>query len=431
MYVTIKRSSLKGEVKVPGSKSHTIRAVLLATLAQGISIIENPLLGGDGESAVDAARAFGAKVTKQGTQLIIEGFGIPLKVPENGLDTKNSGTTTSFVTSLATLAEGETYITGDEQIQKRPIKTLVDALNELGCSVFITRANSESPPLLVKGGLAGGKVSLNGFNSQFVSSLLLASPLAENRTEITVTNPLEKPYIQMTLDWMRRFGAVVQSDEPDYTHFVIEGKQHYSSGEFNIPGDWSSVAFPLVAALSPGSDLSISGLDFSDAQGDKRVVEILLSMGADIERKSGGTALRIRGGRKLKGGMVIDLGDIPDALPALCVSALYADGETTFTNLAHVRVKESDRVLVMAEELNKLGAKITIGDDLMIIHGGRSLHGGVVESHGDHRIAMALSAAALMAKGEVTVNNVACTEVSYPNFFSSLINVGAAIVVHE
>ena len=136
MYVTINRSSLKGEVKVPGSKSHTIRAVLLATLAQGISIIENPLLGGDGESAVDAARAFGAKVTAQGTQLIIEGFGIPLRVPAKGLDTKNSGTTTSFVTSLATLAEGETYITGDEQIQKRPIKTLVDALNALGCSVF-------------------------------------------------------------------------------------------------------------------------------------------------------------------------------------------------------------------------------------------------------------------------------------------------------
>lgn len=430
MYVTINRSSLKGEVKVPGSKSHTIRAVLLATLAQGVSIIENPLLGGDGESAVDAARAFGAKVTTQGTQLIIEGFGIPLQVPAKGLDTKNSGTTTSFVTSLATLAEGETYITGDEQIQKRPIKTLVDALNELGCSVFMTRADSDSPPLLVKGGLAGGKVSLNGFNSQFVSSLLLASPLAANRTEITVTNPLEKPYIQMTLDWMRRFGAVVQSDEPAYTHFVIEGKQRYRSGEFNIPGDWSSAAFPLVAALSPGSDLSVAGLDFSDAQGDKRVVEILLSMGADIERERGGAALRIRGGQKLKGGMVIDLGDIPDALPALCVAALYADGETTFTNLAHVRVKESDRVLVMAEELGKLGAKIIIGDDLMIIHGGRSLHGGVVESHGDHRIAMALSAAALMAKGEVTVNNVACTEVSYPNFFASLSKAGASITMH-
>ncbi len=431
MYVTVSKSSLHGNLQVPGSKSHTIRAVLLATLAQGVSIINNPLLTGDGESAIDAARSFGAKVNYSGHQLVIEGRGIPLSVPEKGIDTKNSGTTTSFVTSLATLAEGETLITGDEQIQKRPIRVLVEALQSLGCAVHFVRENSDAPPLVVRGGRAGGKVALDGFNSQFVSSLLLSSPLAGGKTEITVTKPLEKPYIQMTLDWMRRFGAVVQSNEPEYTHFLVAGDQSYRCGTFTIPSDWSAVAFPLVAALVSESELTICGLDFSDSQGDKRVVEHLLEMGAEIPRDAQQGTLTVRGGKKLQGGLSIDLGDIPDALPALCVAALSADGDTTFTNLAHVRVKESDRVLVMAEELGKLGAKITIGSDHMVVHGGEPLRGGTVESHGDHRVAMALSAAALMAEGPVQINNAGCTEVSYPNFFGSLVKAGAAITFHE
>ncbi len=431
MYVMVNKSSLQGNLQVPGSKSHTIRAVLLATLSQGQSIIDNPLLSGDGSSAIEAAKAFGAQVTRGDNQLVIEGRGIPLCMPEKGIDTKNSGTTTSFVTSMATLAEGETFITGDEQIQKRPIRVLVDALKSMGSDITIIRGNSQAPPLVVKGGLNGGKVTLNGFNSQFVSSLLLSSPLATNRTEITVVDPLEKPYIQMTLDWMRRFGATVQSNEPEYTHFIVEGKQQYKSGRFTISSDWSAVAFPMVAALVSDSHLTISGLDFSDAQGDKRVVDLLQSMGADILKDKSEQKLTIRGGKKLKGGLVIDLGDIPDALPALCVAALISDGMTTFTNLEHVRVKESDRVLVMAEELGKLGAKITIGDDHMVVYGGLPLHGGIVESHGDHRVAMALTAAALMIEGCTQINEASCTEVSYPNYFSSLIGIGAEISIHD
>ncbi|HKM08227.1 MAG TPA: 3-phosphoshikimate 1-carboxyvinyltransferase [Sphaerochaeta sp.] len=431
MFVTINKSSLKGVIKVPGSKSHTIRSVLLATLCQGVSIINNPLLSGDGESAIEAARAFGVMVTCKEGQLVIEGKGVPLCVPEKGIDTKNSGTTTSFVTSMATLTEGQTFITGDEQIQKRPIRVLVDALKSLGCDVTITRANSNAPPLLVRGGLKGGKVTLDGFNSQFVSSLLLAAPFAREKTEITVENPLEKPYIQMTLDWMRTFGVNVKSNEPVYSHFVIEGNQCYKHGEFTIPSDWSSVAFPLVAAIVSNSHLCIQGLDFTDAQGDKALVDLLLSMGADLKKDLAGGTLTIQGGKKLKGGLVIDLGDIPDALPALCVAALYAVGDTTFTNLAHVRVKESDRVLVMAEELGKLGAKITIGSEHMVVHGGMALHGATLESHGDHRVAMALTAAALMVDGQVHIDDVGCTEVSYPNFFASLSKLGAEITVHD
>lgn len=428
MVVTIKKSSIQGTLQVPPSKSHTIRAVLLASLAKGLSTIHGPLLTGDGFSAIEAAQRFGAIVTPQGDSLLIEGRGIhPVEV----IDTKNSGTTTSFVTSIATLAQGDTLITGDEQIQSRPIRVLVDALRDLGCNVQILTEGSDAPPLLVSEGLQGGEVTLDGFNSQFVSSLLLVTPLAKEKTEITVTRPLEKPYIQMTLDWMRSFGAVVESNEPAYTRFTVEGGQHYISGEFSIPSDWSAVAFPLVAALITPSKLTITNLDFHDAQGDKKVVDHLLAMGANMQKNTKEGTLFIQGGTRLQGGLTIDLGDIPDALPALAVAALFTDGITTFTNLAHVRVKESDRVLVMAEELGKLGAKVEIGPDSMKVYGAQSLQGGVVKSHHDHRVAMALSAAALIADEEVVLLDVECTEVSYPNFFSSLAQLGCSCSIRE
>lgn len=427
MTVTITKSSLTGTLQVPGSKSHTIRAVLLATLSEGESLIHNPLVSGDGLSAISAAKAFGATVTQGEGGVVIQGKGKCLQSPESHIDTRNSGTTTSFVTSMASLAEGYTFITGDEQVRARPIRVLVEALRQLGVELEITRPNHNAPPLFVKGGLEGGSVTLDGFNSQFVSSLLLVSPLGKNKTEIHVRKPLEKPYVQMTLDWIRRFGARIESDEPLYTHFVIEGGQRYTGGECTIPSDWSAVAFPLVAALVSPSSLTITGLNFEDAQGDKRIVELLMAMGADLTADREAGSLVIKGGKKLKGGQIIDLGDIPDALPALSVAALFAQGRTVFTNLAHVRVKESDRVLVMAEELAKLGAEVEITSDQMIVHGGRPLHGGVVESHGDHRVAMALTAAALMADGPVEVKGAECAEVSYPQFFASLAKVGVAL----
>jgi 3-phosphoshikimate 1-carboxyvinyltransferase len=270
---------------------------------------------------------------------------------------------------------------------------------------------------VVQGKITGGEVAISGFNSQFVSALLLACPLARNDTIIRVENPLEKPYIQMTIDWMKRCGVHLAENSGDYTYFKVRGGQHYQAFDAAIPADWSGAAFPLVAAVCTPSALVISGLDFSDAQGDKAVVDMLIALGADITKEPEKTRLIVRGGKPLQSGISIDLTDTPDALPALSVAAAYAQGSTVFTGLAHIRVKETDRVAVMEEELSKLGVEVQTTADTMTISGGNPLRGTILNSHGDHRVAMALAAAGLFAQGQTRIQDTACVSVSFPNFF--------------
>ncbi|MGH0052592.1 MAG: 3-phosphoshikimate 1-carboxyvinyltransferase, partial [Sphaerochaetaceae bacterium] len=266
MRVTVQPSALRGRLQVPGSKSHTIRAVLLSLLAEGKSEIYNPLASGDGLSALAAARAFGAKIEEKEGCWVIEGRGGALLIPEDCINTGNSGTTTCFFSSVAALVDGWTVITGDEQIRRRPIKALVEALNTLGASAFLTREGKSSPPVVIKGKMRGGAVQIDGTNSQYVSSLLLSCPLSAGDTEIVVEHPLETPYVQITLDWMNRYGITVEKNS-DYSRFLIHGGQTYHAGSFSIPSDFSAVAFPLVAAILSDSDLLLTGLDFQDSQG--------------------------------------------------------------------------------------------------------------------------------------------------------------------
>lgn len=429
MNVHVKPGFLKGSLQVPGSKSHTIRSVLLATLAGGRTCIENPLASGDGLSALAASRAFGAIVNEEENRWVVQGRGGVLQVPSNVLDTGNSGTTTCLFTSVASLVDGYTVITGDEQIRRRPILPLVDALNALGATAFLTRGGQGCPPVVVKGVLQGGTVTIEGKNSQYVSSLLLSAPLAKRTTVIQVANALEKPYVQLTLDWMKRLGIEV-ANPADYTQFVVEGGQQYQSGDFTIPSDWSAVAFPLVAAAITRSDLVLTGLDFSDSQGDKHVVDILARFGANVYRQKE-CELHIVGGERLKGGLTIDLSDIPDALPALSVLATQAEGRTVFVNLEHVRQKETDRVAEMTAKLNSLGCSLHIERDSLVVDGPTPIQGGIVSSSDDHRIAMALVAAGLASEGEVVITDAQCADVSFPGFFSKFAACGAGLFIEE
>jgi 3-phosphoshikimate 1-carboxyvinyltransferase len=281
--------------------------------------------------------------------------------------------------------------------------------------------------------MGGGAARFSGFNSQVISSVLLSAPLARNDTVIAVEKPLEKPYLRMTLNWMKKFGVELTSMSSDYTRFEISGGKTYRAVEAAVPADWSGAAFPLVAAACTPSELTISGLDFNDAQGDKIVVDHLVSMGADITKDTSGGRLLVRGGKPLRGGAVIDLNDIPDSLPALSAAACFAQGDTVFTGIAHVRVKETDRVAVMKEALSKIGAKVEISDGGMIVHGdgGKNLKGAVVESHDDHRIAMAMAAAGLFSAGETRVKDAECASVSFPGFFDAMNRAGAAIELRD
>lgn len=431
MYAYSHRGTVSGTITVPGSKSHTIRAVMLAALAQGTSVIHNPLPSKDGLAAVAAARVLGAKVEvdEQANTWTVHGLGHRPAAPDAVIDTMNSGTTTSFALGVGGLVEGYVVITGDEQICRRPWGGQTKAMEELGAYCLHTRPGNECPPVVVGGPMKGGVCHFSGFSSQHISGILLPAPMldAGQSVEFLVDKPLEQPYLQMTVDWMRRFGAEVEMS-PDYKRFFVRGGQKYVAQECAIPSDWSGVAFPLVAAVCTPSELVISGVDFNDCQGDKAVVDILIDMGADIKKE--GDKLVIHGGKPLHG-TTVNMNDIPDSLPALSVAAAYANGDTLFTNLAHVRVKESDRVAVMQEVLGACGADIDITADSMTVHGGKPLHGASVPSYGDHRIAMAMAVCGLMCDGEVEIADAECASVSFPHFYETFNKAGAGFQVGD
>ncbi|MCR5289518.1 MAG: 3-phosphoshikimate 1-carboxyvinyltransferase [Treponema sp.] len=424
-----KRSTLLGEIQIPGSKSQTIRAVLLATLAKGTSIIHNPLPSSDGLSAYAAATLLGATIMAENNTWRVVGTGGQLKAPSDVINTANSGTTTSFVTGICSLIDGYAVVTGDEQIRSRPVRAHVDALCQLGAKGFLTRPDSDCPPLVMGGRIHGGECYVPGSNSQHVSGILVPAALIAKGETVTihVADPKETSYVQLTIDWMKKFGvtAEVSADHKTYT---VKGGQHYKACECFVSGDWSGVAFPLVAAVCTKSAVVIKGVDFSDPQGDKRVVAILQEMGAHIDCDETHGCLHVHGGYPLHG-ITIDMADIPDALPALAVAACYASGTTTFTTIAHIRQKESDRVAVMTEELQKCGATVSFTEEKMTIVGGKALHGSVIDCHKDHRIAMAMTVCGMYADGEMYIDNAECANVSFPDFYDLLRLSGADISI--
>lgn len=431
MKVRVNKSSLNGSIRVPGSKSHTIRAVLMAAMAEGTSVIEHPLTSLDCQSAMTAAEAFGAETSMGDGVWTVTGHGSRLKTPENYVDCGNSGSTAYFTASMAALADGYTCLTGDQQIRKRPIRPVLDAVVQLGGEAFTTRRDVDACPAVIGGRMKGGTVHFKKSLSQFVSSIMLVAPLLEHDTEIYNEDPLEKPYLQITIDWLNRFGVRLLENSGDYSYFKIPGNQTYHGIRTQIPSDWSAVAFPLVAAVITPSEVVIEGVDFLDSQGDKMVADHLRDMGADIVKDQEGKRLIIHGGKTLKGGTTIDLSDIPDSLPALSVAALFAEHDTTFTGLAHIRLKETDRVAVMEEELKKTGAQIETGSDFMVVHGGGTVRGARVNSHGDHRIAMALAVCGLAAEGTMTVDGGECAAVSFPTFFEGMKGLGADFCLED
>ncbi len=426
MIAKSRKSTLSGHAQAPGSKSHTIRAVLMATMSDGTSYIRNPLTSQDAKSSLEAAEAFGAKVTMADGVWMVEGRGKNLQVPDNYLECGNSGTVSAFGSMMAGLVDGYTFITGDEQIRRRPIYPSVEAINALGGKAVFTKPGSDSCPIVVKGGLTGGKVHFTGLLSQMISATLMIAPLLPGETEILVDNPLETPYLQMTLDWIKRHGVEIENPQ-EFKYFKIQGGKSYQAQDTVIASDWSGVAFPLVAAVVTQSDVIIDGVDFHDSQGDKAVVDHLISMGADIQKDIEGGRLLIKGGKPLTSGLTLDLQNTPDSLPAMSVAAAYAQGDTTFIGLDAVRLKETDRVAVMQSELGKMGASIEVGDDYMVVHGGKPLTGAMVESYRDHRIAMAMTIAGFFAKGETVVQDAECVAVTFPNFFEVMGNMGADV----
>lgn len=411
--------NLKGSVDAPPSKSYTHRAIIISSLAEGQTIIQNPLLSGDTLASVEACRKIGAEIQVLDKKIRVYGVSGKPKTPEL-VDVKNSGTTIRIMTSVVSLCQKKVTLTGDESIQKRPMQPLLDALKELGVK---STSRDGNPPVTVQGPLRGGGCRIRGdISSQFISGLLIATPLAGGDTVIEVTTELKsKPYIDMTLDVLKKFNGKIEAGDSD---FHVKGNQTYQGVEYIVEGDYSSAAFILAAAALTESEVTVRNLFSESKQGDKKIIRILKEMGADV--KTRGNELTINGDGGLMG-VELDLSQNPDLVPVIAVLGSLAKGETVIKNVGHLRYKECDRLKAMNTELSKMGADIKEGADYLKIKGVKSLNGGVVHGWGDHRIVMALSVAGLKAEGETTIDNAESIAISFPDFVDSMNKLGADI----
>jgi 3-phosphoshikimate 1-carboxyvinyltransferase len=422
MRFACQQSRLQGEVVIPGSKSHTIRAVAIASLAAGDSLIRSPLESNDTWAAVDAYRALGAEIAAEPGLWRVRGTAGRLRVPENVIDVRNSGVTLrTALGTCALLPEGIAVLTGDEQIRRRPAGPLAQSLNDLGANVRSTRGDG-SAPFVVQGRLTGGLTSIAATTSQYVTGLLINVPLADGESVIRVTRLNEAPYVEMTLDWLRRQG--IGFAQEDLREFRVPGGQQYRPVDRAIPADWSSATFFLGAGALDGNDISLLGLDLADTQGDKAVLDYLRAMGALVEVLDQG--IRVRPATLT--GCDLDLNSTPDALPTLAVLGCFARGVTRLCNVPQARIKESDRISVMAEELGKLGARVEELPDGLVVHES-GLHGAEVDGHGDHRVVMALAVAACCIPGTTVIHGAEAAAVTFPEFADRLKALGADLQV--
>ena len=427
MLLKVNKSSLKGTAPMPGSKSHTIRSVAMASLADGVSKIYTPLNSADTISAVESYRVLGADIDTNGDFWTVKGFAGKPSLTGDTIDVGNSGTTMRFAIGSATLLPSDQQVTldGDHQIRSRPQGPLLDAYTQLGAAC-ISASGDGKPPLTVRGGLKGGNVSIECKTSQYLSSLLFHCPLAAGDTEITVPLLNEKPYVNITLDYLD-WQNIKYSASVDLQHFNIPGGQSFKAMDFHVPADFSSATFFLCAGAILDADISLTGLDFNDAQGDKAVAQILKDMGANIDIDD--RTVHITPGQ-LKG-MEIDMNAIPDALPALAVTACFAEGETRLVNVAQARLKETDRIAVMAAELKKLGADTEELEDGLIIRPGILKASTSLQGHHDHRIVMALSLVGMALEGDTVIDTAEAMSITFPNFVSLMNSLGANMQMTE
>ncbi|MDJ1430657.1 3-phosphoshikimate 1-carboxyvinyltransferase [Halostagnicola sp. A-GB9-2] len=426
MNVTLAPSSLRGTATAPPSKSYTHRAILASGYAEQATV-RDALWSADTRATARAVELFGGTVNRRedGT-LEIEGFDGDPEVPADVIDCDNSGTTMRLVTAAAALVDGTSVLTGDESLRSRPQGPLLDALTDLGAEAESTRKNGQAP-LVVSGPFSGDSVSIPGdVSSQYITALLLAGAVTADGLEIDLETELKSaPYVDITIEVLADFGVDAEATADG---FAVPGGQSYApeGGEYAVPGDFSSISYPLAAgAIASQDGLRIEGANPS-AQGDTAIVDIVDRMGAVVEwNREDGT---IDVSKAPLEGIEVSVEDTPDLLPTVATLGAVADGDTRITNAEHVRFKETDRVSAMAEELGKMGVETTETRDSLTVHGDEStIRGATVDGRADHRIVMSLALAGLVADGETTIQGAEHVDVSFPGFFDTLSELGASV----
>jgi 3-phosphoshikimate 1-carboxyvinyltransferase len=421
MSCRVEKSSLVGTVTCPPNKSYTHRAIFLASLASGESLVKNPLRARDTNATIEICKRFGAQIQEEKNDLRIRGIE-RFADAELLLDASNSGTTIRIAAAIAALRDGTTTLTGDESLKKRPMKQLLDALELLGAKCS---SNEGRPPLTIIGRMKGGGVSIRGdVSSQFISALLIAAPLTEKGIMLNISSELvSKPYLDATIAAMKKFGVSVQTLSP-YKKYKIE-PQRYQSTTISVPSDFSSVALLLSAAVLVGQDLKINVSVGDLVQGDEEIIRILEKLGVDVLINNG--VISVSSPSKLRGGR-FDLANTPDLLPPLSILALKSQAPIELYNVGHARFKETDRIAILAHELPKIGIVVKEKQDGLILSPPQKITGASLNSEDDHRLFMAFCIAA-MHVGNCTVSNPESVDVSYPDFVSDMIRVGAKISI--
>ena len=418
MKASISKSEVKGKVKAPSSKSYTIRGLMCAALAKGKSEIIHPLTSDDTEAAINVLSKVGIGVHQKGDSWQVTGGNF--HEPASELFCGESAATLRFMTAICSLIPGKCRLTAGSSLSRRPVKPLVQALRQLGVNCS---SQGELPPVIVEGGkLKGGVAELPGdISSQFVSALLFISPFAEEGMTIKLTTPLEsKPYVLMTLDCLERFWITVGfSEELDQFEVL---KQTYKPVKYNVEGDWSSASYLLAMGALSG-EVEVENLNPESLQADKMILNLLRDMGAWVKVNKDSVTVRKSGLEAIQA----DLSHCIDLLPTMAVLAAVANGVSQFVGVERARLKESNRVAALRDGLERMGIKVGEETNRLTITGSKP-KGSVIDSQGDHRIAMAFSLLGLIA-GETTINNAECVSKTFPQFWDILKNIGGEVKI--
>lgn len=420
--------SLKGTITPPSSKSQSIRGILLALASRGVSTLNHVLQSSDTQDALEVARQFGATQAFSGQSIEISSLGLPLNPIQSTVYSGNSGITTLFLMPLLGLrANSDQPLIMDcgEQMRLRPVAPLVEALRNLGMTLEY-RVEPGKLPIRIEGELLGGVTEVDGSVSQYLSALLIALPCAKNDSVVQVKNLRERPYVDMTLQWLDAQGIQYRHESMgDTDRYSIPGRQQYSPFQVTLSGDYSSAStFIAAGSLLPGR-IEIEGLNQNEPQGDKELINILKNMGADISIES--NRLIIQGGKPLTG-ITIDAKETPDLLPTLAVIGTFASGETHIRNVAHARIKETDRIHSMTEGLSRLGAHVIEHADGITLCKSQ-LKGNSVQGYGDHRTVMALSLAGMLAEGTTLIDDLESINKTFPDFVQLMKSLGAKMEI--
>ena len=421
MKCKVEKSQISGTILCPANKSYTHRAIFLASLAGKNSMVNNILLSADTVATIEACKKFGAEIEMKNSLIIVKNsIKIGTNVPE--INAENSGTTIRIAAGIASLFPDEITLTGDSSLQKRPMQSLLDALSSMGAQC---QSVDGKPPIKIKGKILGGDVTIPGnFSSQFISSLLICAPLTEKGINLTIEgNLVSKPYLDATIAVMRAFGVSVQTLIP-YKRYCIS-PQIYKEATFTVPIDFSSLALLLSACVLNGEKIIIKGSIGNLPQGDEVFIDILEQLGVSVKIDS--DEIKIKSPEKLNGGK-FDLSNSPDLLPPLSILALKSSKPIEIINVKHARLKETDRIAIIARELIKLGIKIQEQEDGVTLEPSEKLINAELNAENDHRLFMAFCIAGMYI-GNCTITDPESVKVSYPNFIEEMNRLGAKIQV--